>query len=57
MSKNIKDFNGEELKKELEVIGEKPYRAGQVYEWIYQKRANSFDDMTNLSLELRNQLS
>jgi len=56
LSKNIKDFNGEELKKELETIGEKPYRAGQVYEWIYQKRANSFDDMTNLSLELRNQL-
>jgi len=56
LSKNIKDFNLENLKKEFEQIGEKPYRAGQVYEWVYQKRVNSFDDMTNISLDLRNKL-
>lgn len=56
MSKNIKDFNLNELKKEFEQIGEKPYRAVQVYEWIYQKKVNSFDDMTNISLDLRNKL-
>ena len=56
MSKNIKNFNLEELKKEFELIGEKAYRAGQVYEWIYKKRINSFDDMTNISLELRDKL-
>ena len=56
MSKNIKDFNLEKLKEEFEQIGEKSYRAGQVYEWIYQKRVNSFDDMTNISADLRNKL-
>jgi 23S rRNA (adenine2503-C2)-methyltransferase len=33
--------------------GEKPFRAGQVYDWIYAKGAKSFDEMTNLSKELR----
>ena len=56
MSKNIKDFNLEELKKEFENLGEKPYRASQVYEWIYQKRVTSFDEMTNISVDLKNKL-
>ena len=56
MSKNIKNFNLNELKKEFELIGEKTYRAEQVYEWIYRKKVSSFDDMTNISLELRNRL-
>ena len=56
MSKNIKDYNLEELKNEFEKIGEKPYRAIQVYEWIYKKKVYSFDEMTNISLELRNKL-
>lgn len=56
MSKNIKDFNLDELKKEFENIAEKSYRALQVYEWIYKKKINSFDEMTNLSLDLREKL-
>ena len=56
MSKNIKDYNLEDLKKEFEKLNEKPYRAIQVYEWIYKKKVDSFDDMTNLSLDLRNKL-
>lgn len=56
MNKNIKDFRLEELKKEFENIGEKPYRAGQVYEWIYQKKVTSFDEMTNISIDLREKL-
>ncbi len=56
MNKNIKDFNLEELKKEFENLGEKPYRASQVYEWIYQKRVTSFDEMTNISVDLKNKL-
>ena len=56
MKKNIKDFNLNELKEEFNNIGEKPYRADQIYEWIYRKRVNSFDEMTNISLELRNKL-
>ncbi len=54
--KNIKDYNLEELKKELISIGEKPFRAEQIFKWIYQDKVTSFDEMTNLSLELREKL-
>ena len=54
--KNIKDYNLEELKEELKSIGEKPFRAGQIFKWLYQDKVKSFDDMTNLSLELREKL-
>ena len=54
--KNIKDYNLEELKKELIDIGEKPFRAEQIFKWLYQEKVTSFDDMTNLSLELRKKL-
>ncbi len=54
--KNIKDYSLEELKEELKGIGEKPYRAEQIYKWIYENRVSSFDEMTNLSLELREKL-
>lgn len=35
-------------------LGEKSFRAKQVYEWLWKKSAHSFDEMTNLSLDLRN---
>ncbi len=54
--KNIKDYSLEELKEELKEIGEKPFRAEQIYKWIYENRVSSFDEMTNLSLELREKL-
>lgn len=54
--KNIKDYNLEELKEELKSIGEKPFRAEQIFKWLYQDKIKSFDDMTNLSLELREKL-
>ena len=54
--KNIKDYNLEELKQELIQIGEKPYRAEQIFKWIYDENVTSFDDMTNISLELREKL-
>ena len=56
MIKNIKNYSLDELKKELQNIGEKPYRATQIYEWVYSKRVQSFDDMTNLSIDLREKL-
>ena len=55
--KNIKDYNIEELKQELIKLGEKPYRAEQIFKWIYQEKVNRFEDMTNLSLELREKLN
>ena len=54
--KNIKNYNLEELKKEFIELGEKPYRAEQVFQWIYKENVTSFDEMTNLSIELRNKL-
>ncbi len=40
----------------FESIAEKKFRARQVYEWLWQKHAHSFADMTNLSKELRQKL-
>ena len=54
--KNIKDYNLEELKKELQTINEKPFRAEQIFKWLYQEKVKSFDEMTNLSLDLREKL-
>ena len=54
--KNIKDYNLEELKKEFTEMNEKPFRAEQVFKWIYEAKVTSFDEMTNLSLELREKL-
>ena len=55
--KNIKDYNIEQLKQEMVQIGEKPFRAEQIFKWLYQEKVKSFDDMTNLSLELRKKLN
>ena len=54
--KNIKDYNLEELKEELVAIGEKKYRAEQIFKWIYVDKVKKFDEMTNLSVELREKL-
>lgn len=52
----IKDYNLEELKEEFIKIGEKTYRAEQVFKWIYTTNCTTFDEMTNISLELREKL-
>lgn len=54
--KNIKDYTLEELKQEMQNIQEKPFRAEQIFKWIYEEKVKTFDDMTNLSLELREKL-
>ena len=54
--KNIKDYSIEKLKEELININEKPYRAEQIYKWIYEERVSNFDDMTNISRDLREKL-
>ena len=54
--KNIKDYTLEELKEQLIEIGEKPFRAEQIFKWIYEAEVTSFDEMTNLSLDLREKL-
>ena len=54
--KNIKDYDLQDLKEELANIGEKSYRAEQIFKWLYQDKVKSFDEMTNLSLDLREKL-
>lgn len=54
--KDICSFTLEELKKEMESIGEKGFRAKQIYEWLHVKLADSFEEMTNLSKALREKL-
>ena len=55
--KNIKDYNMEELKNEIKDLGEKPFRAEQIFKWLYEEKVEKFDEMTNLSLELREKLN
>ena len=53
---NIKNYNLEQLKQEFIKLGEKPYRAEQVFKWLYTTNITTFEEMTNLSLELRKKL-
>jgi 23S rRNA (adenine2503-C2)-methyltransferase len=55
--KNIRHLSLQELEQYLESIGEKKFRVKQVWEWIWLKHASGFEGMSNLSKELRNQLS
>ncbi|MEG0366615.1 MAG: 23S rRNA (adenine(2503)-C(2))-methyltransferase RlmN [Coprobacillus sp.] len=55
--KSIYDYTQEQLIEEFEKIGEKKFRASQVFEWLYRKFVHSFNDMNNISQELRNKLS
>lgn len=50
---DIKSMTLSELKKDMEAIGEKPFRAVQIYEWMHVKLVRSFDDMTNISEALK----
>ncbi|RXK83197.1 23S rRNA (adenine(2503)-C(2))-methyltransferase RlmN [Filimonas effusa] len=54
---NIRHLSLPELEAYFLEMGAQKFRAKQVYEWIWQKHAHSFNAMTNLSKELRNQLA
>ena len=45
------------LKAYFEAIGDKRFRAIQTYEWLWKKNARSFEEMSNLPLELRKKLA
>lgn len=53
---NLKDLTFEELKSFITEIGEKPFRAKQIYAWLH-RGVTSFDEMTDISAELRKKLS
>ncbi|MGQ9887841.1 MAG: 23S rRNA (adenine(2503)-C(2))-methyltransferase RlmN [Aggregatilineales bacterium] len=54
---NLYDLTQEELTRLLEGWGEPAYRARQLWAWLYERRARSFDAMTNLPARLRERLS
>lgn len=56
-NKNIRQLSLKDLEIFFESIGEKKFRTKQVWEWLWQKHAHSFGDMTNLSKELRQKLN
>jgi 23S rRNA (adenine2503-C2)-methyltransferase len=53
---DIKSLTREELREELVKKGEKAFRADQIYQWMHEKLADSFGEMSNLSKNLREQL-
>ncbi len=56
MGTDIKSMTLEELKMEMERMGEKSFRAAQLYDWMHCKLASGYDDMTNIPLSLRKKL-
>jgi 23S rRNA (adenine2503-C2)-methyltransferase len=53
---NIRNLSLVEIQDYLVGISEKPFRAKQIFEWLWKKNASHFDEMSNLSLTLRNSL-
>jgi 23S rRNA (adenine2503-C2)-methyltransferase len=54
--KDVRALTKEQLRDFFEGQGDKPFRGNQVYEWLWQKGAHSFDVMTNLSKTTRDML-
>ena len=50
---DIRQLSLEQLTDEIVKLGEKPYRAKQVHQWLWKKRVIDFDQMTNLSKSFR----
>ena len=56
VKKDIRAYSKEELRSFFESIGDKSFRGNQVYEWLWSKGIQSFEEMTNLSKETRDHL-
>jgi 23S rRNA (adenine2503-C2)-methyltransferase len=54
---NLFSLREEELKKWLIDNGEKPFHAAQIFNWLYKKYINDFEEMTDMSVTLRKKLS
>ena len=54
---DIRSLNLEGLQENFTTLGEKSFRAKQVYEWLWKKSSFSFDEMSNISKELRTKLT
>ena len=54
--KEIKNLTLTELSEEMKTLGEASFRAKQIYEWLHVKLVRDFDEMSNISVALRNKL-
>ncbi|OEK06667.1 23S rRNA (adenine(2503)-C(2))-methyltransferase RlmN [Roseivirga misakiensis] len=54
--RDIRQLSLDDIKAFFEAQGEKAFRAKQVYEWLWKKSAKDFDQMTNISLKMREKL-
>lgn len=54
--KDIKSMNLPEMIVFMEGLGEKAFRAKQIYQWIHEKRVDSFEEMSNISKKLKETL-
>lgn len=54
--KNIYNYTIKQLEDYFVEMGQKKFKATQVFEWLYQKRVSSFDEMTNIKKEVINKL-
>jgi len=54
---DIRSFSLEKLRIAFSLMGEKNFRANQVYEWLWKKSSHSFEEMSNLSKDLREKLA
>jgi 23S rRNA (adenine2503-C2)-methyltransferase len=57
VKKDIRSYSKEDLRDFFVSQGQQAFRGNQVYEWLWKKNAHSFDEMTNLSKEVRAFLS
>jgi len=56
MKKNIYSYNLEEIQEYCISVGDKKFRGTQIFEWLYQHKVASFEEMSNLSINFRNKL-
>ncbi len=53
---DIKSLYEDELKEKISSLGEKPFKAKQIYEWLHKKTVGSYEEMTNISNALKEKL-
>ena len=53
---DIKSLTLSEVTEQLQTLGEKPFRAKQLYQWMHEKLARSYDEMTNISKDMKEKL-
>ena len=57
MLKDIRSLNYDELSKEILDLGFPKFRVNQIFSWVHQKCVSSFDEMTNISKDMRTMLA